>query len=61
VGSSGNTSKAHLHIHAVRAASGTALDGEGVPILLMERFQSGRCNVSSPEHDLLIRGQVPTR
>jgi hypothetical protein len=33
VGNSGNTSEPHLHIHAVRAASGAVLEGDGVPIL----------------------------
>jgi hypothetical protein len=36
VGNSGNTSEPHLHIHAVRAGSGDAL--EGVPILFEGTF-----------------------
>jgi hypothetical protein len=36
VGNSGNTSEPHLHIHAVRAGSGDAL--EAVPILFEGRF-----------------------
>jgi hypothetical protein len=38
VGNSGNTSEPHLHIHAVRAGSGDALEGDGVPILFEGRF-----------------------
>lgn len=38
VGNSGNTSEPHLHIHAVRASSGSILEGEGVPLLFEERF-----------------------
>lgn len=38
VGNTGNTSEPHLHVHAVRTGSGTALDGEGVPISFDGRF-----------------------
>lgn len=38
VGNTGNTSEPHLHVHAVRAGSGSALDGEGVPIRFNGRF-----------------------
>lgn len=38
VGNSGNTSEPHLHIHAVRAGSGDAMTGEGVPLLFDGRF-----------------------
>jgi hypothetical protein len=38
VGNSGNTSEPHLHIHAVRGASGDALKGEGAPIAFEGRF-----------------------
>ena len=38
VGNSGNTSEPHLHIHAVRGAGDSALDGEGVPILFDGQF-----------------------
>lgn len=38
VGNTGNTSEPHLHVHAVRTGSGTALDGEGVPISFNGRF-----------------------
>ena len=38
VGNTGNTSEPHLHVHAVRTGSGSALDGEGVPIRFDGRF-----------------------
>lgn len=38
VGNSGNTSESHLHIHAVRKGSGSALEEKGVPILFDGRF-----------------------
>jgi hypothetical protein len=38
VGNSGNTSEPHLHVHAVRAGSGSALEGEGLPIRFEGRF-----------------------
>jgi murein DD-endopeptidase MepM/ murein hydrolase activator NlpD len=38
IGNSGNTSEPHLHIHAVRAGSGTVEDGEGVPVVFDGRF-----------------------
>ncbi len=38
VGNTGNTSEPHLHVHAVRTDSGTALDGDGVPIRFGGRF-----------------------
>jgi hypothetical protein len=38
VGNTGNTSEPHLHIHAVRAGSKEALEGDGVPILFEGMF-----------------------
>lgn len=38
VGNSGNTSEPHLHIHAVRAGSGSILDGAPVPVLIDGRY-----------------------
>ncbi|MET0695099.1 MAG: peptidoglycan DD-metalloendopeptidase family protein [Propionibacteriaceae bacterium] len=38
VGNTGNTSEPHLHIHAIRTGSGSALKGEGVPIRFDGRF-----------------------
>nr|WP_300145186.1 M23 family metallopeptidase [Propionicimonas sp.] len=38
VGNTGNTTEPHLHVHAVRADSGSALDGDGVPIRFGGRF-----------------------
>ena len=39
VGNSGSTSQPHLHMHAARGGSPTGiLDGEGIPILLDDRF-----------------------
>ena len=38
VGNTGNTSEPHLHVHAVRTGSGSALKGEGVPIRFDGRF-----------------------
>lgn len=38
VGNTGNTTEPHLHLHAVRTGSGSALDGEGVPIRFDGRF-----------------------
>lgn len=38
VGNSGNSSEPHLHIHAVKAGSGSVLDGEGVSVRFDGRF-----------------------
>lgn len=39
VGNSGSTSQPHLHIHAAKGGSPTGiLDGEGIPILLDDKF-----------------------
>ncbi len=39
VGNSGSTSQPHLHIHAAKGGSPTSiLDGEGIPILLDDKF-----------------------
>ena len=38
VGNSGNSSEPHLHIHAVRAGTGSALDGEAVALTFGGRF-----------------------